>query len=142
MLIHFCLVKTEDPSQASKFSQEAFDAIRDIAIGTCVSLFSAHMDLTIAKKKKAQEFHAQVYDSPFRQQLCKYAHSFDTLEHNKPDFLPQVAFMDPAKIQPLRTHLTAHWGDASTIIKHCSQSWVLTTWSLNMMETFPFPLIT
>jgi hypothetical protein len=82
----------------------------------CLTI-SAHTDLTIAKKKKAQEFYAQVYDSPFGQWLREYARSFDALGHNKPDFLPQVAFMDPTT-----THsVTIYAKSVSTILDAWAQ---------------------
>jgi hypothetical protein len=111
------VIQAEDPSQISKFSAEAFDEIGDIAA--------------------FQEFHTQVVDSAFGQELRKYALSLDTLAYNKPDFLPVVSFMDPSKYQGRESILKPRWGDASRVIQSLGDTWHGVTWQVTMWDSIP-----
>jgi hypothetical protein len=76
-------------------------------------------------------------DSPFGQELRKYAISLDALGYSKSDFLPEVSFMDPSKYQGRPTFLKPRWGDASRVVQAMSDTWQMMTWQITMWDSIP-----
>ncbi|KAJ7144917.1 hypothetical protein C8R43DRAFT_1013473 [Mycena crocata] len=117
-----CVLKYLDknPSEATKFSSEAYEELGDLAI--------------------INEFKAQLFDSAFGKSLMEYAKSKDADCQGDPDFLPLATFMDPDKLEKLpRTWYD--WAYARTIGRSQGLTWLQTTNQLSMAYFFKFCII-
>ncbi|KAJ6497109.1 hypothetical protein C8R47DRAFT_1113871 [Mycena vitilis] len=96
----------KSPSEASKFSTEAYEVMGDVAI--------------------ASEFKAQMFDSAFGQRLMKFAESKDEQCRKDPNFMSNTTFIDPSQIRWLgRT--SNDWAYARTINRSLGMTWLMTT---------------
>ncbi|KAF7353780.1 Regulation of transcription from pol ii promoter-related protein [Mycena venus] len=104
----------QDPTEAKKFSNEAFQELGDLAT--------------------AHEFKAQMIDSAFGQRLMEFAESKDKQCLEDPNFLPNATFIDPSKIHWVERN-SNDWSYARTVCRAVGNSWLVTT---NRMSMGPF----
>lgn len=111
---HPSLFQSENPSEASKFSAEAFEVLGDFAI--------------------AQSFDEELFGSPFGRAMRKYALAINTSESDA--LSPQVCFADPIKVGPITPIHENAWNDADTVTISICNKWLhivdrsLTIWNL------------
>ncbi|KAJ7494460.1 hypothetical protein B0H11DRAFT_1802789 [Mycena galericulata] len=105
----------ENPAEANKFSNEAYEEMGDNAI--------------------VKEFKAQMYDSAFGQRLMEYATAKDPQCLKDPTFLPSTTFIDPSKIQWVGRN-SNDWAYARTISRSVGSTWLATTNRMSMADFF------
>ncbi|KAJ7118909.1 hypothetical protein C8R44DRAFT_878441 [Mycena epipterygia] len=107
----------EDPSEATKFSSEAYQEMGDLAI--------------------VKEFKAQIFDSAFGQRLSEYATSKDQQCRSDPNFWPISTFMDQSKIQWVPRN-SNDWTYARTVSRSLGSTWLATTNRMSMANFFVY----
>jgi hypothetical protein len=111
---HPSLCQSENPSEASKFSAQAFEVLGDFAI--------------------AQSFNEELFGSPFGRAMRKYALAIITSESDA--LSPNVCFADPIKVGPITPIHENSWNDADTVTISICNKWIhiidrsLTIWNL------------
>ncbi|KAJ6577852.1 hypothetical protein B0H19DRAFT_932770 [Mycena capillaripes] len=105
----------QNPTEAAKFSNEAYQELGDIAI--------------------VDEFRAQIFDSAFGQRLVRFAESKDEQCLQDPSFLPNATFVDPSKLQWLGRN-SNDWAYARTINRSLGGTWLATTNQTSMADFF------
>ncbi|KAJ6620339.1 hypothetical protein B0H10DRAFT_2022400 [Mycena sp. CBHHK59/15] len=110
-----CLDK--NPSEATKFSSEAYEEMGDIAI--------------------VREFKAQMFDSAFGGRLTEYAASKDGQCLKDPCFLPTSTFVDPTRIEWVERN-SNDWAYARTISRSLGRTWLTQTNKTTMAGFFVY----
>ncbi|KAJ7091324.1 hypothetical protein B0H15DRAFT_835479 [Mycena belliarum] len=93
----------EYPEEANKFSAEAFNEIGDYAI--------------------IHEFRAELCDSPFGQQLQKYAATKEATTARDPDFQAEASFVDIAKL-PAEERIPHDFSTACVLSRAIVSRWL------------------
>ncbi|KAK7035873.1 regulation of transcription from pol ii promoter-related protein [Favolaschia claudopus] len=104
----------QNPTEANKFSNEAFQTLGDVAT--------------------VWEFKAQLFDSAFGQRLMEFAKTKDELLED-PKNLRIVTFMEPSKLESLPRN-SNDWTRARTIIRSLGFTWLQVTNQMGMGEFF------
>jgi hypothetical protein len=82
------------------------------------------------------EFVSQT-QSPFVQDLLKYALTLDKSGYDQPEFLPQTCFMDPANfVWETDDEHDMQWGNASVVMFVLGRAWNKVMTSVSMMDAW------
>jgi hypothetical protein len=131
---NYALPQAEDSSKANCFSAEAFEEMGEYAIGK-PQRYCSYLINKFFPACTGDEFWDQVLASSFGERLRAYACSLDGLD--KPDFLSEVAFMNPSKMRIFPRRAKLYWGDATRVMENMSETWGSITWNITIDSVLP-----